>query len=402
MERIGGKKLKINDGIVFAVLAISGLDFMNVGIFILGAFALVYIAFNHNFVPTKAIIPVVLFGITYAVSLFWVDGSLNNIIKALLIPVVWLFGYIFLTGKPFETLMKALVFMAFGMVMHGIINLIYNIVIGNDYHTGQVYDVFSRSISSATGQTTNFTMIVALAFWLVFIQRNVWLKIVSAVLYLIALYYDVSIGGRTFLVMSLFSIVFCSIAYLFFFFKDRNSYRKGIILILVLVIVFVFVIVAYNRNWFSIRSIFSSSYLNTRLQRGSNVVNDQRFERKGIYLKHMGEFLWGGHALSQAYDISYAHDIWLDTYDEAGMIVFVTLLAYTVFSIIHFFKIAMVKMIDLKHRIVLINLMLIMMAQFFIEPIIKSVPIFFFLYLVIDGMICACILNDKTRERAAL
>lgn len=402
MERIGGKKLKINDGIVFAVLAISGLDFMNVGIFILGAFALVYIAFNHNFVPTKAIIPVVLFGITYAVSLFWVDGSLNNIIKALLIPVVWLFGYIFLTGKPFETLMKALVFMAFGMVMHGIINLIYNIVIGNDYHTGQVYDVFSRSISSATGQTTNFTMIVALAFWLVFIQRNVWLKIVSAALYLIALYYDVSIGGRTFLVMSLFSMLFCSIVYLFFFFKDRNSYRKGIILILVLVIVFVFVIVAYNRNWFSIRSIFSSSYLNTRLQRGSNVVNDQRFERKGIYLKHMGEFLWGGHALSQAYDISYAHDIWLDTYDEAGMIVFVTLLAYTVFSIIHFFKIAMVKMIDLKHRIVLINLMLIMMAQFFIEPIMKSVPIFFFLYLVIDGMICACILNDKMRERAAL
>ena len=62
----------------------------------------------------------------------------------------------------------------------------------------------------------------------------------------------------------------------------------------------------------------------------------------------------------------------------------------------------MVKMIDLKHRIVLINLMLIMMAQFFVEPIMKSVPIFFFLYLVIDGMICACILNEKTRERAAL
>lgn len=398
VERSISKKLNINDNIVFAVLAISGLNFMLEGVMILGVFAIIYIAINHSFVPTKAIIPVTVYGIVYAMSLVMVDGGINNIAKALLIPVVWLFGYIFMSGKSFGTLLKAMVFMAFGMAAHGVLNLIYNIMIGNDYSSGQAYDIFSRSVASATGQTTYFTMIVALAFWLIFIQKNVWLRISGAALYLISLYYDVSIGGRTFLVMSLFSLLFCSVVYLSVFFKDKASYKKGFVLIIFLILLYVFIIIAYNQNWFSIRNAFSSSYLNTRIQRGSNIINDQRFDRKAAYLKHMGEYLWGGHELSNTYDISYAHDIWLDTFDEAGILAFITLLLYTLFSIIRFIRVSLIKSVDITDRIVVFNYMIISLAQFFVEPILKSFPVLFFCYIMIDGMICAVLIHSKYTE----
>ena len=69
MGKVSRKKLKISDNLVYAVLVISGLNFMLRGIYILGVFALIYIAFNHSFIKTKAIIPIAVFGVFY--SLFY-------------------------------------------------------------------------------------------------------------------------------------------------------------------------------------------------------------------------------------------------------------------------------------------------------------------------------------------
>ena len=391
MERIGGKKLNISDPVVYIVLAISGMNFRLWGIYILGVLAVVYIAFNHRFIATKALIPISLVGVVYALSLVNVGGDLADIIKALLYPVIWLFGYIFLADGSFERLMKALTFIAYGMALHGILNLLYNLTVGNNYKTGKAYDFFTHTIVSVTGQTTNFTLIVALVFWLVFIQRNVLLKITSAVLYLLAFYYDVSIGGRTFLIMSLFSLAFSSALYLFIFLRYKDSFARGLFLLFVLIVIFVFIIIAYDHNWFSIRNVFSSTYLNTRIERGTNVVRDERFYHKSLYIKHMSEFLWGGHQLSTTYGLTYAHDIWLDIYDEAGILTFIALLFYTLCSIVRFIKVAFSKAIEPQYRIVLANLIIIVMAQFFVEPILKSVPILFFCFIAIDGMVCACL-----------
>ena len=397
MGKVSRKKLKISDNLVYAVLVISGLNFMLRGIYILGVFALIYIAFNHSFIKTKAIIPIAVFGVFYSLFLFINELGVSDMIKGLLFPVVWLFGYIFATNASFSRFMKALVCMAYGMAAHGILNLVYNISIGNNYMSGQAYDIFTHKLHAATAQAANFTMIVALVFWLVFIQKNKLLKIISIVVYLVAVYYDVSIGGRTFLILSLFSLVFSSVMYISTFLRDRTKRRSAVFIIVILITVFVLVLIAYEFNWFNISKLFSLSYLNTRLQRGSTLMKNDRFDRKLFYLSNILEYPWGGHRISTINNISYAHDIWLDTLDEAGIPAFVSLLIFSVCSIARFIRVCFLKSVDVQYRIVLINFVIIVTAQMFVEPIIKSLPVLFFMYLVIDGMLKACINNEQGR-----
>lgn len=396
MELDGRKKLNIPDALVYIVAFVSGLNFLLKGIYILGIFALIYIAARQRFFATLKILPIIFFGLTYSLFLYINDMGMSEVFAALLLPAVWLFGYMFITERGFDGLFKIIMMLSFGMTAHGILNFIYNIVTGYNYRSGIALDVFSGTVSSVTSQAANFTLFAALAFWLIFIQEKLYLRIISAAVFLIILYYDVCIGGRTFLILSFFSLVFCTVMYISLFLRNRDFFKKGIALILILIILFVIIIIAYDYNWFSVRTTFASTYLNTRLVRGSNIADDKRLEQKLKYIEHMGEFLWGGHSISNKYNLAYAHDIWLDNYNETGIISFIALIVLSINSIIHFIKISLLKAIEGKYRIVFINVLIIILAQFFVEPVMQSLPILFFAFILMDGTVSAFL--EKSRR----
>lgn len=289
--------------------------------------------------------------------------------------------------------------LAIGAAIHGIANFFYNISVGVDMSLGRTYDFFSGSLSAATGQATYFTMLVAISFWMIFLQRNLWARLLGALLYITALLYDVQLGGRTFLVLSVLALPIGLLLYCFFVARGSQADRKKVFRTLLLVICIVsLAIIAFNSNFLGIKDIYEDSYLYKRLEiyNATDLDSDSRFFRKAQYFKLVPEYLFGGNHISVDEDLGYAHELWLDIYDDAGMITYILIVLYTGASLIRFIKAAKMKKTELLHKVCLLSFCSIMMLQFFVEPILQGAPMLLYSYIVVDGMLASYLRTSDT------
>lgn len=264
---------------------------------------------------------------------------------------------------------------------------------------GRTYDFFSGSLSAATGQATYFTMLVAISFWMIFLQRNLWARLLGALLYITALLYDVQLGGRTFLVLSVLALPIGLLLYCFFVARGSQADRKKVFRTLLLVICIVsLAIIAFNSNFLGIKDIYEDSYLYKRLEiyNATDLDSDSRFFRKAQYFKLVPEYLFGGNHISVDEDLGYAHELWLDIYDDAGMITYILIVLYTGASLIRFIKAAKMKKTELLHKVCLLSFCSIMMLQFFVEPILQGAPMLLYSYIVVDGMLASYLRTSDT------
>ena len=92
---------------------------------------------------------------------------------------------------------------------------------------------------------------------------------------------------------------------------------------------------------------------------------------------------------------NYAHDVFLDTIDVAGILPGAILLIYIVKMIIRIVRIAVDKDENIYDRVLLIVFGCAVCMQFLVEPVLKSSPIFFSVVLFIDGVLSAYIAKKR-------
>ena len=96
---------------------------------------------------------------------------------------------------------------------------------------------------------------------------------------------------------------------------------------------------------------------------------------------------WGGSHLSEEIVGAYAHDLWLDIMDEAGIPAALAILVYTITAFYRILILSRNRKVPKDERIALRSYAIIMCAQFFVEPIWQGSPMLLLFFVLIDGML---------------
>ena len=148
--------------------------------------------------------------------------------------------------------------------------------------------------------------------------------------------------------------------------------------------------ISYGKNYFGLRTLIENSYLSYRMdwdrQSFFALFQNERFQLKLTYLKNLLEYPWGGRKMS-SFAGNYAHDLWLDIFNEVGIIPMIGITLYTVLALLRLSKVRKDRRLSSKERIAITCYSLIIYAQFFVEPIWQGAPLLLCSFMIIDGML---------------
>ena len=85
--------------------------------------------------------------------------------------------------------------------------------------------------------------------------------------------------------------------------------------------------------------------------------------------------------------VGYAHDLYLDTYDDAGIFAFVGVVAYIVMTLVRFFRCITAKNLPFAFRQVVFCIYLVVYIQFMLEPILQGCAWLFAAFCLLDGYV---------------
>lgn len=286
---------------------------------------------------------------------------------------------------------KIILLLAFGMAAHVLLNIVYeysmfgSAFLANSRH----YDIWGQALSTATGIMTNATLFVGLTYYWIFLEKRFWLKWFGIAVLATLTVYDLALGGRTYLFLMVISIVLGMLLNVILSGMSRQMVRTiGKILFIGFIALIIFCLI-YLKNQETINSFFEDSYFYHRFfrnQADQKMFETPRTERIGIYISTLSKYFWGGdHAFVAAGGRS--HTLWLDTFDQAGVITFIFLVLYSIAGIIRGFKVISNPYIDMEFKVMVCTLLVAIFAQFCVEPVLIGAPTLLFSYCIIDGVL---------------
>ena len=91
----------------------------------------------------------------------------------------------------------------------------------------------------------------------------------------------------------------------------------------------------------------------------------------------------------------YAHDIYLDTYDQASVFAFLGIVIYMINALIHFLKFIKNKKLPFTLRQTVFCIYIAIFLEFMIEPILVGMPWMFASFCLIDGYVSRILMQSK-------
>ncbi len=372
--------------IYLIVLFFSFIDFYQVGIYFLIGISLIGLLLHwRNFSFSASFIFVAFFCGLYFIGCA-ANGEVFYGLKYLCLIIVWCYLFFAFTNHliGFEVIVVA----AIGMAFHGTLSFFYNLFTGVNINSGITYDVFTKQTASSTGQATNFTLLIPVFYWSVFYQNKRFLKVIVILLYILALIYDILIGGRTFILLSIVSLLLFVLFNLFFVRKSKES-KRNITILFSVALTFVLLSFIINISQF-FELFFKNSYLFTRLkyQNAFQILNDDRFIRIGKYIQLMPAYLYGGNHIRLNHSIGYAHNTWIDIYDDAGLFPFLFFLILTIRVLYLSFREIANSREGLGFRCTCLLFTTNLFLHLMIEPIERGAPLLICALIMFDAYLC--------------
>lgn len=267
---------------------------------------------------------------------------------------------------------------AAGSFLHYLLNWVANI---NTYDSRNVADIWTGTVIAATGQAAMACLPLALALAGIFSKSSQKIKIVSFGILAIVVGYNLILSGRTLFVLI---IVVAAVAFLHRLVREQSGKIKTVLSMALLIAV---IILAYRIDLFGIRTTVENSLFYDRFfgDRAIELDEDGRMDKKLYHLRHMLQYPFGGANIRE--QIGYAHDIYLDTYDEAGIFALLSLLFYIAQAIGSLWKCVSNKCIPFAVRQTVLCLYVLVLIEFMVEPILQGMPWFFASFCFIDGYV---------------
>ena len=327
------------------------------------------------------------------------DLSVTFLIKPLLYPLAYLVGRNFyemysLSYKR-RCIVPAWTILSAGPFVHYIINFLNNV----DSDQRNTVDVWTGLRFSATGQAAMACMMMGVAISFLFISCSKTLKLISILVLIITIMYNFVLSGRTLIIM----MALIAIACVLYLLKNATSKKKSLKIIAIFLSCILFISIILSFNLFGLRDYFESSNLYYRFMNSTSdeFFSSGRFEMKLVYFENFSVSLLGGSAIKMLCG-NYAHDLFLDTYDEAGFFALFAILFFILRSVKVFLISLKNDFLDINERILILGLYISCYLEFMIEPILQGVPWLFMLFCVVHGMLESIYCDCSYKKKAAL
>lgn len=391
-------------GIFIVLFGLCLLNMFSAGSYLLLIVCFGFLFFCRNLKVDQTAIILVLFSAFYLLfELLQKGAAISSGIRTILFPLCYLFGYHVVSRNERikeEQIVRIIVFVALAFALHGYLNLFMTIakkgIMG--FGSGVYTDFWTRKVTSSTGQAANYYLLFAVSGFVVFGKYDIKLKLLLMACEFLALGHCVLCGVRMCLILSV--VVFVTGLFVRLFYqRDQKTFIQTVTFAGV---IFVVLILTYELNLFNLRSIYESSYMYYRLhsQYSVGLFQDDRLQRKAVYLQNLFRYPFGGQNIRRGMGVGYAHDLWLDTFDAVGVVPLGLLIIYTVSLF--------VRLLRYNRRcswaglsIICVSMLPSLAIVFFLEPIIDSYPLFFAVVCMIDGMMnkrfCS---GDQNKEKS--
>ena len=288
--------------------------------------------------------------------------------------------------------------------MHGLFSFVYNFVdlggINGILSAGRIMkDVWTGDLSSATGQAMLFTGVLALLYYMVFLNKKKIIKLLWLGLFIVAYIYNLGLAGRSFMAMSVIALISGLVINIILIMNEKkniSAVKDLVRIIIVVFIVLIVIFVMYKNDVMGLKTMFSDSSLGSRLETSDGLGSDSRWERKAEYLSHLLDYPFGGNHIRIDLHIGYAHDLWLDTYDYVGVVPTILLMIYTIRMIMRNVQLISMRGVSVNFRCMIIVFTLVTLVQCFIEPVAHT-PIYLSMMFFVDGCVSKFI-NGRKKE----
>ena len=390
--------------IIYILLFLFSLNVFNQSSLILAAVFVLVLIYDRGklYIPGKDKVFFVLLFFAVAFFVFSAQNGLNAGISAIGCPMAYYIG-LRVQNEQMEMsqaekqLKSVTLLLVAGMTCHAIVNFLYELVRFGGINSGGIhYDFFSLGAqTSATGAATYLTLFAGVIFYLIMESDSVKKWIAGILLIVVAFAYDMVLGGRTFFALTGISFVLSLIVYILGQKDDAKKMKamgKFILIVLALGAVAIAVYVRYQNE---ITRIFESTYLFHRISYANMAQSQDLFsffkssDRGNVrnqYLALMFDHPWGGRKILGEVGF-YAHELWLDVFDSAGLIPFVLIWIVTLQITFCNLKYILNKEVPIKNRVLLVGITASVTVQFFFEPVLTGCRALLFSYLLICGLV---------------
>lgn len=370
----------------------AGMNFLNMYAYFLLIGTGVFILIRKKLSIDTNVILLLILALSW---IFFSTESKNVSATAMIKPFLYFLAY--LVGRNFssvtneassltknEKLFRASVLVAAGgLYAHYILNFALNFNFTGRNST----DIWTRLPASATGQAAMASMMLAVAVAFVVSSKKKLVKAVFITVIISILMYNLVLSGRTLLIITAITLLLC-IIYSIKEAPDSRSKFKILFTVLAVILVCVLLI---GFNAFGIQDYLAKSNLFLRFTTTDvsgmtdiSVLDDSRSDRKIFYLQNIEKSFFGGRHIYNM-GIGYAHDLYLDTYDEAGIFALIAVIAFSLKAIFSAVRCIINKRLELSTRLILLSLYVTMMIIFFIEPILNGMMWLFAMFCFIHG-----------------
>jgi len=325
-----------------------------------------------------------LFSLCYLVAFPGARNSLTTIIKQFIYPMSYLIGLNFTKQVTEQSELRIneqklsafFVVPAIGMFVHYLLNLLVNY----SSISRNTIDIWTDKVISATGQACLAVLATAVFFSMLFCGESKTKKLVALFGLLVIFAYNLVLAGRTLLLLMV--IVFCvSFGYKVQF-SNRKQKAKTIFLVMI-VVLSVFAI--YVQDLFGVRNWILGSNLSNRFDR-MNFMDDSRLINKYLYVRNMLKYPLGGGLLRK--DIGgYAHELYLDTYSDSGILGYTLIVCFVVASVVRWWRFLKRIALGREIKLLVLCLYLVTLIQFHLEPILQGMPWLFSSFCFYSGLI---------------
>lgn len=340
-----------------------------------------------------------LFAITYVIFC-GINGESysNSLFRIVIFPLAYMIGLSLYKEATEKKIRNIILFIAVSMAMRPMVNFAYNLILEGEkaFKSGESVDIGTGVVSAATGQAAYYFFLIGTLAYVFFALKEKKLRFAMFVLYIVSLIHDIALGGRTFILLTVISLV-VGLIYSLYSSKEKSPVYKAVLIIALLLFA---VYVLFTFNVFGLRDFYESSYMYFRLYSIYSIsfLETSRIDRKLVYISNMFKYPFGGNNIRRNLGVGYAHELWLDVFDDAGWIPYLLLCIYTLVSIFRWLRLAK----GLKDRsigVLVIGLLAVLLTAFFLEPILAGCPTVFAMYCIVDGVISSH-LNYKKRAAA--
>jgi hypothetical protein len=373
------------------MLIVYGTNFLNIGIYtpiFLLPYIFIYVMKNRltkNFFVSSSTL--FLFSILYSGILFmygFIDYPSQPVMFLVFPLILIVMGYKLVDSENnYQKAYTYIFLVIFSLSLFGFLSVIKTI---NKFGVESislgrtVISIWNDSLITATGLNTflSFGLILLPILFISFkgVRHGRMMKLLCAICFFTSIYSTIVLGNRTGL-----GIVAISILTIFLFSKKHVA-KKYLNMMLGLIFLFIFRIL-FNQNFLGIRYEWESTLLSSRLN-GQNLSEDPRLLSWNAAFKGLFDYPMGGR--ETPLPLSFAHNMWLDVGYDAGLLPFIVLIIFTVFSFgsLMFF-------IKSNHPILLKSLLVGIFTAFYItfmvEPIFQGWFTHFTLYCFMVGLV---------------